>query len=144
MTNKLLENVWAKYLFILALIAGLTTGLNYMGNAFHWWNTQNYLPTQVKNLNDKIDLVVKGDSLKDVRIQEMMNYIESKKQSFAVGFRVMKNIDEHTGEETWIKQYRDFKGKWNNIYLDLEMSEYFGVEQYYYIDQETQEKEWCL
>lgn len=137
METKWYHNVWAKYAMILAVIAGLSTGGSYLISGVNWWNSQQNIPKKVQEMEVR-------DSIILLKLDFVIEYIENKKKSFAVGFRVAKTVDEHTGEPRWVRQYRDWKGRWHPIYLDLELTELYGIEQYYYIDSDTQERKWCL
>ena len=141
--TKWYQQTWAKYLGALAVITSLGTGVGYLGSASNWWNNQQNIPKQLEKLNKKIDSIISEDSLKDIKIEKMMRYIELKKRSFAVGFRIKKVTNEHTGKERWIKQYRDWKGHLNDIYIDFELTEFHGTDYYYYIDKDSHEKVYC-
>lgn len=69
------------------------------------------------------------------RISKLETYVVNKRKSFAVGFRVFKEVDEITGEVRYRKKYRDWVGVWHTIFYDEEASVLFGVDYYYYIDE---------
>jgi len=77
------------------------------------------------------------------RIIDLEKYVINKRKSFAVGFRVFKHEDEETGKISFVKRYRDWQGTWHEIFRDRETSDLYGVDHYYYIDKETDEKIYC-
>jgi hypothetical protein len=85
---------------------------------------------------------VNGEDFED-RITTLETYVEKKTKSFHVGFRVFKVMDEDTGIMTRVKRYRDWDGKWHEIFKDIEASLMYGVDYYYYINQKTDEKIYC-
>lgn len=136
MKTSWFNETWKKYVFAIAAIGLLSTGGSYLISGVNWWQGQNSLPQRVKDIEH-------NDSIIQKKLDFLINYVENKKKSFAVGYRVIKEIDEHKGTEIWKKQYRDFKGHWNPIFIDLELSDYYGFDTYYYIDQDTHEKVYC-
>lgn len=140
MENKWYKQTWAK---VVAVVAGLsvlgTIGTGVVNTVNHW-NFYKVLPDRLDKIESSIDSLYKGD-LKEFSI--VNDFLNKKKETFAVGFRVKKTIDEHTGEPRWIKQYRDWKGNLNDIYLDYELTEYYGMEYYFYYDKDTHEKIYC-
>ena len=130
------KKVWAKYLLIVSIVAGLGTAGTFLVKAVNLYNTYKEVPILINDIQTK-------DSIINKKLDYVVSYVENKKRSFAVGYRVKKEIDEQTGEEVWTKQYRDFKGRWNDIFIDLEMSNYWGYDVYYYIDKDTHEKIYC-
>lgn len=144
--TKWYQKVWFKYSAALVVITGLSTGGSYLLSWADWWNTQNSLPAKIKNVSKKADAILKADSIMEEtfnrRLLIIEAYIHNKKNSRAVGFRVKKDVNENTGEEYWRKQYRDWGGTWHNIHLDIDMSEVYGFDCYYYIDN-NHEKIYC-
>ena len=77
------------------------------------------------------------------RISDLETYVINKKKSFAVGFRVFKEVDELTGKTTFKKKYRNWGGVWNDVFYDAETSDIYGVDYYFYYDIRTGEKIYC-
>ena len=105
-----------------------------------WHQKEVALETKVSDLEKKLKDVISGDVKKDKQIDSLISYIESKKTSFAVGFRVNKITDEETGEITYKKMYRDWNGVWHEIHYDLYMSQTYGYDYYFYVDKNTGDK----
>jgi broad specificity polyphosphatase/5'/3'-nucleotidase SurE len=68
-------------------------------------------------------------------VNKLVKYVQDKKKSYAVGFRMFRYEDEQTGETKWKKRYRDWNGEWHDIFYDQEASELMGVDYYYYVDE---------
>jgi len=147
MENKWYKKVWAKYLLGLAVIGALSTGGSFLVSGVNWWNTQNDLPADIKSIDDKMNSIMSSDSTMkesfDMRILTIEAWINNKKTSRAVGFRMKLVVDEDTEIERWEKQYRDWSGMWHKVYLDPDLSELYGVDHYYYIDEETHRRVYC-
>jgi hypothetical protein len=138
--NKWYQQTWIK-------ITGFVAGVSVVGtlgtglvNTVNHWNFYQALPDRLDEIENSIDSLYKGD-LKEFSLLD--SFIARKKETFAVGFRVKKSIDEHSGEPRFIKQYRDWKGRLNNVYLDYELTEFYGMEYYFYYDKDTGDKKYC-
>ena len=131
--TKWYKTIYAKITAGVALVGLLGIALNYVISGVNWWDEQNALPSRVSNIERELDSLKRGD-------KKIFDYLDSKNKSYAVGLRVKKIFDEDKGEWIKVKQYRDWSGKFHNIYIDLELSEYYGWEQYYYINPDTHEK----
>lgn len=42
-----------------------------------------------------------------------------------------------------VKRYRDWKGRWYEIFRDKESSDLYAIDYFYYIDKQTDEKIYC-
>jgi len=125
------QKAWGKVVAtvsILGILAGIFEGVYLFTEMWH----------DYKELQEK----VKNEDY-DNRIKKLEIYVTEKRKSFAVGFRVFKEFDEETGKITYQKRYRDWEGIWHEIYYDLEASELYGVDYYYYIKRGTGEKIYC-
>jgi hypothetical protein len=134
--DKWYQQTWAKIVGFVAatgVIGTLGTGVV---NTVNHWNFYQTLPVRLDSIEVNIDNIENGD-------KKFYEFFDKKSSTFAVGFRVKKEKDEHTGKVVWVKQYRDWKGHLNNIFIDHEMSELYGTYQYYYIDRDTHEKVYC-
>lgn len=134
--KKLYQLMWFKVVSGVAafgILGTLGTATVTVVNHWEFWDS---LPSRLGNISDSVAKLYDGDAVFE-------DYLEKKTQSFAVGFRVKKTTDEHTGKTRWIKQYRDWKGNLNDIYLDKEYSEMYGIEYYFYYDKDTGDKKYC-
>lgn len=130
---KWYQSIYVKAGGIVAGLAVFGTLIGYVITAVNWWEQQKELPAKVLKLEQELDAIKKGD-------QTIYDYIESKSKSYAVGHRVKKVYDEEKGKWIKVKQYRDWEGVFHDVYIDLELSDFYGWDQYYYIDSETHEK----
>jgi len=65
------------------------------------------------------------------KVDLLDEFINKKKTSYAVGFRVL--IDEN---EEHIPIYKDWEGVTHHIYKDIQATYSFGVDSYFYVDSE--------
>jgi len=135
MTNKWYQKLWVKITAGLAVIAVLGGVANTIVNGVNWWNTHKEIPSKILMLEKEIDSLKKGDSF-------LYDFVGSKSESYAVGYRMKRIVDEN-GKIRWVKQYKDWKGNVNNIFLDRENSDYYGRDYYFYFDHDTDEKIYC-
>ena len=112
------------------------TLFGYIIAGVNWWNKNQELPAKVEQLQQELDSLKSGD-------KALYNFVDKKSQSYAVGYRVKKVVDEQTGKTRKVRQYRDWKGYFNDIYIDHEATEFYGIDQYYYIDKDSHEKIYC-
>lgn len=126
---KWYQTIYAKIAGALALFALLGGLFSYIVFAVDWWKFESELPSRIESVEKDIDT-----------LQLIKDYIDSKSQSYAVGFRVVKYYDESTGTWKKKKQYRDWNGRFNDIYVDHELTDFYGWDQFYYIDPDTHEK----
>ena len=134
--QKWYQKVWFKItgaIVALGLLGTIGRATITVVNHWEFWES---LPTRLDNLSDSVSCLYKGDAIFE-------SYLDKKSQSFAVGFRVKKTTDEHTGKIRWVKQYRDWKGYLNDVYIDKELTEYYGIEYYFYYDKDTGEQKYC-
>jgi len=106
-----------------------------------YWFTAQWHDYQV--MKKKVMTLDTGDVYINQRLITLEKYLEEKNRSFAVGFRVFKEQDELTGNVTYRKMYRDWSGKWNEVFIDFEYSQEYGVNYYYYIDKTNGAKVYC-
>ncbi len=101
-----------------------------------WMHTNEHSKSSIVEKLNKHDsllvVIINSDLDKDDKISKLEEYRNYKKQSYAVGFRMVKITDEATGKVRWVKQYRDFDGIWRDVFLDDECSEYIGMDCYFY------------
>jgi hypothetical protein len=136
MENKWYQQTWAKITGAIVVMGTLGTIGTGVVNTVNHWNFYQALPARLDSIENHVKTLEEGD-------KEFENFFDKKGNSFAVGFRVDKTKDEHTNEIMWVKKYRDWKGRLNNIYIDHELTDFYGVDQYYYIDKDTHEKVYC-
>lgn len=134
--TKWYQKAWAKVTGAVIVLGMLGTIGRATVEIVNHWNFYQELPTRLDNIEDSIKSLKQGDEV-------FVDYFDKKSQTFAVGFRVKKTVDEHTGRVRFVKQYRDWKGYLNDIILDKELTEYYGIEYYFYFDKDTQEKIYC-
>lgn len=118
---------------VLGALWGILEGVYWFTEKWHEWEVLK---------DNEVHMVERIDRLEENQ-KNILQYVENKRKSFAVGFRVFKEVDEITGEVTFAKRYRDWKGVWHEIFQDLEASRYYGVDYYYYIDKNSDEKIYC-
>ena len=118
-----LKRAWKTKLAILAVLAGLWGVLEGVYFFTEKWHEYQELKTNEVQLIDRIDRLEKNQ-------KDVLKYMQGKKQSFAVGFRVFKMEDEDGGGVTLTKRYRGWDGKWHEIFRDKEWSETYGVDYY--------------
>jgi hypothetical protein len=129
--KPLIKRIWKRIvggLAVLGVLWGIFEGVYIFAEYVH----------EYENLKEKVD-----SEAFDVRITKLEKYVLNKRKSFHVGFRVFKYFDEETGLTTRVKRYRDWNGVWHEIFRDLEASETYKVDYYYYIDKKTDEKIYC-
>ena len=136
MPNKITQSVYVKIAGIVALLGVLGTLIGYIISGVNFWNSIEGLPGKVDALELRLDSLQRTD-------RSLHDYIAKKKSSYAVGYRVKKVFDEQTGKYRKVRQYRDWKGYFNDIYIDHEATEFYGIDQYYYIDKDSQLKIYC-
>lgn len=121
------------FLAVCGLVWGVLEGVYFFTEQWHDYTI----------LKENVDSLKHGDERYEKRIFELENYVANKRLSFAVGFRVFKETDEETGITNKVKKYRDWDGKWHTVFRDKEYSDIYGVDYYYYIDKETDERIYC-
>lgn len=133
--NSLFNRLWDKYnkaakivamlAFIVTAVEGVVLGVRFWDD----WTALKQLFESEKKVNERLDAIEA--------------FIFEKKSSYAVGFRVEKVFDQETGGVIKVQQYRDWLGRSHNVYLDLESTELFGIDHYYYINPKSHEKIYC-
>jgi hypothetical protein len=93
-----------------------------------WLQKEEVFRQKIETIETDIKSLV--DSQKNVQ-----NYINIKKQSFQVGFRVFKEKDEDTGEIHFRKKFRGFNGKWYELHYDQYYSDMWQVDHYFYVNE---------
>lgn len=134
--KSFIKRTWKTFVGILTVggvIWGVLTGIYWFTEKWHEYEVFKESEKQVLDRLDKIEANQK----------KLLNYVDKKSTSFAVGFRVFKMEDEETGKTTLVKRYRDWDGVWHEIFRDKELSDLYGVDYYYYIDKQTDEKIYC-
>jgi hypothetical protein len=142
-TKKWYQKLWGKVLATIAIFGTLGVILEFIIIGVNWYNSQQETFDKVNNLEKTILDIVNSDKDKDNKILDLEEYVSNKDKSYAVGFRVFKHRDDDTGKLMKTKKYRDWSGKWNDVFYDKTMSINFGVDYYYYIDRQTSEKIYC-
>jgi hypothetical protein len=139
---EFIKKIWKVFVTVLAIGAtvwGLLESIYWVTDYFHDQQIHNKkIDTLEKTLLD----VINGDKEKDFKIEELNDYIEQKKHSYAVGFRVEKQILPD-GSIQKKKMYRDWDGHWHEVHLDNHMTAVYGIDYYFYIDKNTGEKVYC-
>lgn len=136
------QKFWGKIVATLAVFSTLGIILEGIIVGVNWYNHQQEMFKKVTTLETMMLDIINGDKQKDDKIVKLEDYVSSKNKSYAVGFRVFKDVDEETGKIIKTKKYRDWSGVWYNVHIDNSMSDYYGVDYYYYIDKDG-EKIYC-
>ncbi len=78
----------------------------------------------------------------ETRLTNAETYIELKKKSYQVGFRVVIITDEATGKHIKRKKHRGWTGDEHTVYKDQFWSDQEGIDYYFWIDS-TGERIYC-
>ena len=105
-----------------------------------WLHQEDLMKKYLENIQSKLDEIIKLDKKKDEKIESFEKYIDKKRQSFQVGFRVFKETDSTTGTISYKKMYRGWDGHWHEVHYDEYYSSQFGYDFYFYVDRQTGEK----
>lgn len=76
------------------------------------------------------------------RLLKIEKYVNQKRSSFAVGFRVVTVIDEETGRKIKKKTYRGWDGVVHTVYKDGYLSDMEGIAYYFWIGEDG-ERNYC-
>jgi hypothetical protein len=129
--KSLVKKWWKRVLATLGVLAVITGIFESVYVCTEFWHEYNILK----------EIVISEDY--ETRISDLEDYVHKKSKSFAVGFRVFKEVDEITEKVIYKKKYRDWRGTWNDIFYDEEASELYGVDYYFYYHKDTGEKIYC-
>ena len=127
-TFKNIVNKWWKVAISVITTAGIVFGVLEVVFWFSKWYDE-----EVAYRNSLEKMIEDNKSIKQ-DLKKATDYISKKKSSFAVGYRVFRELDEETGKIVKTKMYRDWSGSWHEVHFDSEMSEFYGVDHYFYID----------
>jgi hypothetical protein len=128
------KRIWKTFVAAIA-IAGLIWGvLEVVWVVVKWHDDEVRLEQTVTDQLKTIDSLTVALNNQATQINKINSWIDKKKLSFAVGFRVQKEYDEEN--ERWIykKMYRDWTGVWREIHLEQYTSELLGYSVYFYVD----------
>jgi hypothetical protein len=111
---------------LIGLIVGLVEGIIIGVREYDKYKElQKEVVALKKDKSEKDALIIKLQS----ELTTIHKFMESKETSFAVGFRV---IVDKTGKRT--KGYRRWNGVTEPLYKDGQMSSYYGVDSYFWVD----------
>ena len=119
-------------LAVFGIVWGVLEGVYFFTE--EWHDYQEFRKNET-HIEERIDRLEKNQ-------KRLLKYYDSKKKSFAVGFRVVTITDDATGREVKQKTYRGWDGEVHTVYKDGYLSDLQGVDYYFWIDSDG-EKNYC-
>lgn len=95
-----------------------------------------------QEFKNRLELLEKDAKNQDSLINANKTYIEKKKGSYAVGFRVVTEWDDDLNMFLKKRKYRDWSGETYIVHKDEYYSNHYGYDYFFYIDK-TGEKKYC-
>lgn len=120
------QKAWGK-------VVALISAVGILGGIFE----VTYLATEFyhehKQMQQTLEYLVPGEQSFETRISNLEEYINRKRKSHQVGFRVVVITDEETGRQTKRKKYRGWDLEEHTVYKDEYLSEQDGIDYYFYV-----------
>ncbi len=121
------QKAWGKVvatISVITILAGIFQA-TYMATEF--WYEYQAMHAEVEKLTQE-----KQELLR--RLEVLEYYVDRKKKSYQVGFRVVVVSDEDTGLHVKRKKYREWNGEEHTVYRDKLLSDQEGYDYYFWID----------
>lgn len=128
------KSVW-KSVLALTLVCGTFWGIFEVVYVVATWHKDEVALSQnVTKLGNSIDSLLVLINNADQEIENIENYIDKKKQSYQVGFRVVRQYDDETHQYVSKKMFRAWDGILYEVHYDYALSQTWGYDYYFYVD----------
>lgn len=121
------QKAWGKVLATISVLTVLYGIFEAVYQCVGFYNEYEALKTTVIELQNV-------DNSYESRISSIEEFVNRKKKSFAVGFRVVVVTDEETGKQVKRQKHRGWDLEEHTVYKDEALSEQEGYDYYFWVD----------
>lgn len=141
--KKWYQKLWGKVLGAVGVFTTCLIIIKAIFSVFEWYYEKEQALSKIDEIEKTMINMINDENKKNEKIYRLEQYIDTKEQSYAVGFRVFKEKNEASEGYTKRKMYRDWDGEWHEVHYDFQLSTQYGIGYYYYIDKINGDKVYC-
>ena len=121
------QKAWGKVVAIVTAlgILGAIFEVAYLGTMFYH---------EHQEMKAALEKIIPGELSFETRISHLEEYVNRKRKSHQVGFRVVTITDDETGRQVKRKKYRGWDLEEHTVYKDEFLSKQEGIDYYFYVD----------